>query len=266
MKKIYEKRELTFAIVWIVIYCILQSFANPLNEMIGVEYSASAVFCALQALIIWNFIRKNNLSKRYGLCKSGIPARRFLYYVPLFILSTRNFWNNITVNYSWAGTVCRIVCMLCVGFVEEVIFRGFLFKGIEEDRAETMRFHDHDLSAGRNGQTGADVKTAVIISSVTFGLGHLLNLVNGSGAGLAENLFQVTGAIAIGFLFVILFYRGGSLLPCIITHSAINITSTFADETGLTLGKRLLFQLVLFVITVSYALFLTKSLPEKSDG
>ena len=33
------------------------------------------------------------------------------------------------------------------------------------------------------------------------GLGHLLNLVNGSGAGLAENLFQVTGAIAIGFCF-----------------------------------------------------------------
>ena len=36
-------------------------------------------------------------------------------------------------------------------------------------------------------------------------MGHLLNLVNGSGAGIAENLFQVTGAIAIGFLFVSLY-------------------------------------------------------------
>ena len=32
MKKLYEKNELTFALVWIVIYCVLQSLANPLNE------------------------------------------------------------------------------------------------------------------------------------------------------------------------------------------------------------------------------------------
>ena len=47
MKKLYEKNELTFALVWIVIYCVLQSLANPLNEMIGIEYSASGgrTFC-----------------------------------------------------------------------------------------------------------------------------------------------------------------------------------------------------------------------------
>ena len=49
--------------------------------------------------------------------------------------------------------------MLCVGFAEEVIFRGFLFRAMEKD----------------------NVKTAIIGSSVTFGLGHVLNLVNGSG-------------------------------------------------------------------------------------
>lgn len=35
MKKLYEKNELTFAIVWIVVYCVLQSLANPLNKAIG---------------------------------------------------------------------------------------------------------------------------------------------------------------------------------------------------------------------------------------
>lgn len=109
--------------------------------------------------------------------------------------------------------------MLCVGFVEEVIFRGFLFRAIAKD----------------------NVKTAIVISSVTFGLGHLINLVNGSGMDLTENLFQIIGAIALGFLFVILSYRGGSLLPCIITHSTINITSVFANETGLTVEKRIIF-------------------------
>lgn len=44
MRKLYEKSELTFTIVWIVVYCVLQSLANPLNQKIGVEYSASAIF------------------------------------------------------------------------------------------------------------------------------------------------------------------------------------------------------------------------------
>lgn len=239
MKKLYEKNELAFALTCIAVYCILQSLANPLNEILGVEYSASALLCALQAAVLFLFLKNNGLMKLYGLCRSPLPARRFLYYIPLILLATRNFWNGAAVNYPWADAACRIVCMLCVGFVEEVIFRGLLFKAMLKDNATS----------------------AIVVSSVTFGLGHLLNLINGSGAGLAETLFQVTGAIAIGFLFVILFYRGGSLLPCVVTHAAINISSTFANEAGLTLERQLLFQLALFVITVSYTLILTRTLP-----
>ena len=44
MKKLYEKSELTFALVWIAVYCVLQSLANPLNEIIGTAYAASAAF------------------------------------------------------------------------------------------------------------------------------------------------------------------------------------------------------------------------------
>lgn len=241
MKKLYEKNQLTFSLVWIGIYCVLQSLANPLNEKIGIAYSASALFCVLQAIALWMFIQKNGLQKQYGLCASPFPARRFLYYMPLMVLMSRNFWNGVTVNFPLADTVCYVICMLCVGFVEEVIFRGFLFKALAKD----------------------NVTSAIIISSVTFGLGHLLNLVNGSGATLAENLFQVTGAIVIGFLFVILFYRGGSLLPCIIAHSFINTASAFANEAGLTLEKRMVFHLALIGINAAYALILTKTLPER---
>lgn len=59
MKKLYEKSELTFAIVWIVIYSVLQSVANPLNERIGVEYSASVILCAIQAVILFAFLWRN---------------------------------------------------------------------------------------------------------------------------------------------------------------------------------------------------------------
>ena len=90
----------------------------------------------------------------------------------------------------------------------------------------------------------------------------IMSLVNGSEAGLAENLFQVTGAIAIAFLFVILFGRGGSLLLCILAHAVINITSIFANITGLTTEKGMTMHLILIVAAVAYALFLAKTLPK----
>ena len=242
MKKLYEKNELTFSIMWIVVYCVLQSMANPLNKIIGIEYAASAAFCILQTIVLFTFIRKNKLQERYGLCKSSVPASRFLYYVPLIILATGNLWNGAAINYSLPETVCRIVCMLCVGFLEEVIFRGFLFVSIAKE----------------------NVRSAIIISSVTFGVGHLINLFNGSGMELVNNLCQICFAIAVGFLLVTIFYRGGSLLPCIIVHSAINTLGTFANDTDLTMQMNLLHIFALILITVAYTLILTKTLPRKS--
>ena len=244
MKKLYEKNELTFAIIWIVVYCVLQSLANPLGKMIGIEYSASAAFCILQMVVLFAFIRKNNLLKRYGLCKSLVPVCRFLYYVPLLVLASGNLWNGVAFNYSPPETVCRIVCMLCVGFLEEVIFRGLLFKAIAKN----------------------NIKSAVMISSVTFGIGHIINLFNGSGMDLVSNLCQIIFAVAIGFLLVTIFYRGGSLLPCIIVHAAINTLGTFANDTSLTTEMRLLHLAVLIVITVAYTLILTRTLPKKQWG
>ena len=241
MKKLYEKNELTFAIVWIVVYCVLQSLANPLNKVIGIGYAASTVFCILQVIVLFNFIRKNNLQKRYGLCKSPVPACRFLYYMPLIILASGNLWNGVAVDYTSVETVCRIVCMLCVGFLEEVIFRGLLFKAIARD----------------------NIKSAIIISSVTFGIGHIINLFNGSGMNLLNNLCQIVFAIAVGFLLVTIFYRSGSLLPCIIVHSVINTLSTFANDTNLTAEMHLLHIAILIVITVIYTLILTRTLPKK---
>ena len=130
--------------------------------------------------------------------------------------------------------------MLCVGFLEEVIFRGFLFKAIAKD----------------------NIKSAVIISSVTFGIGHIINLFNGSGMDLASNLCQIVLAIAVGFLLVTIFYRGGSLLPCIIVHATINALSTFANDTSLTTEMHLLHLAALIAVTVAYTLILTRTLPQ----
>ena len=139
-----------------------------------------------------------------------------------------------------AVTACRIVCMLCVGFLEEVIFRGLLFKAIAKD----------------------NIKSAIVISSVTFGIGHIINLFNGSGMDLVGNLCQIVFAVAVGFLLVTILYRGGSLLPCIFVHSAINTLGTFANDANLTTEMHLLHLAVLVAVTVAYTLILTRTLPK----
>ena len=131
--------------------------------------------------------------------------------------------------------------MLGVGFLEEVIFRGLLFTAIAKD----------------------NIKSAAVISSVTFGIGHIVDLINGSGRDLVENLCQIVFAVAVGFLLVTIFYRGGSLLPCILVHAAINVSGTFADDTGLTVAMRLCHVAVLTAFAVAYTLILTKTLPKR---
>lgn len=194
-------------------------------------------------VLLLTWIRKNGLTKYYGLCPSNIPARRFLWYVPLVLFMSRNLWFGFAINFPAADTACYILSMLCVGFLEEVIFRGLLFQALAKE----------------------NIKTAVIVSSVTFGLGHILNLLNGSGMGLIANLCQIVGAVACGFLFVILFYRGGSLIPCIVAHSVNNAVSAFTNEAALTVENRLIFSAINLVLVAAYALILCRTLPRGKD-
>lgn len=58
-----------------------------------------------------------------------------------------------------------------------------------------------------------NIRSAVIISSVTFGIGHIINLFNGSGMNLVNNLCQIVFAIAVGFLLVTIFIAAKACCP-----------------------------------------------------
>ena len=240
LNNLYEKNELYFALVWIGIYCVANSLANPISKAIGIDSSAALIFNLILTITLFMWINKKGLTKYYGLCNTNVPAGRFLWYIPLILFMSRNLWFGFSINIPVLDTVCHILSMLCVGFLEEVIFRGFLFKALAKD----------------------NVKKAIIVSSITFGLGHILNLFNGSGMDLIANLCQIVGAVACGFLFVIIFYRGGSLIPCIIAHSVNNAAGVFANGAGLTVEKRILFSAINLIVVVVYALVLTKTLPK----
>ena len=235
MKKLYEKSELGFALMWIGIYCVGMSVFDELARRIGVESSASAVFAAAVSLFLYFWLKKNGRLEYFGLCKPTASAKAFLFYIPLIVITLQNVWGGVAVHYDAAGTVCFILKMLCVGFLEELIFRGFLFKALSRD----------------------SIKWAVVVSSVTFGLGHIINLINGSGMGLAENLVQIFFAVLIGFLYVIIFHRGGCLWPCIISHGVLNSLSAFSAA-----GESMIRVVILCVLVVTYAVVLLKTLPK----
>lgn len=237
MKRLYEKSEIGFAIMWIIIYVVGSSIADNVSLIIGIEKSVTFAWNVLLTVLLYRFVKKNELLRYYGLCASPYAAKKYMYFIPLIIIASVNLWAGVSLNYALHVTLLYTGSMVLIGFLEELIFRGFLFKAMSKD----------------------NVRTAIIVSSVTFGIGHIVNLLNGNEADLLSNISQVCYAIAIGFLFVILFYRGKSLWPAIVTHSVFNALHVFANEAPLH-EHQLYISSALIIISLSYALFLMKTL------
>ena len=202
MKKLYEKNELGAALLWIGAYCAV---SIPIRGSLGDESPVMLLGLAAIAGGILAFVKALRLEEKYGLVKWRGGAKEYLFFLPLLVLMTGNLWGGVGMAYGGAAQVCAALSMLLVGFIEELIFRGFLFRALLEREAPPV---------------------AVAISAVTFGVGHILNLLTGRG-GL-ETLVQVAFAVAWGFLFTFVFYKSGSLLACIAAHGLVDVFSKFA--------------------------------------
>ena len=240
LKKLYDRSELWFALAWIIAYVVLASTGDNISADLGIDKIVTLPILIAMSVILCFFVRKNGLTEKYGLCKPRLPAARMLYYIPLLVLLTANLWYGVRLNQSPLETVLYILAMFCVGFLEEVIFRGLLFRAMARD----------------------GVKSAIVVSSVTFGIGHIVNLFNGSGAELLPNLLQVIYAMAIGFAFVLIYCRTGSLMPCIVTHGVFNGLSAFANESVITPKRQIVSGVLLAVIAGGYALYLALAVKE----
>ncbi len=254
LKRIYKENEVNFALIWIVIYVVIMNIA--LNYCGGFDNLASKtidqllvpVICILLiAIMLTIWIVKNKLSKKYGICKVNGKLKNFLWFIPLIIMSCINMKNGLELPAPIIISLLMMLNMMIAGYVEEIIFRGFLFKGMAKD----------------------NLKVAILVSSLTFGVGHIVNIFNTSD--ILGVLLQVCYATSIGFLYTIIFYKSGSLWPNIISHAFVNGTSVFASEYGpfsslinLIFGStsqslvEIISALIIIIISSSYALWLYK--------
>ena len=233
MKKIFEKHETLFCLLLIVIYIIVNSYCI---QNFGIEDYRSTIINTIFsiALIILMIILKR--TSYYGLTKVT-NLKKYIYFIPLLLIISVNLWNGININNSTSEIVFHFLNMINVGFIEEIIFRGFLFKMMEKD----------------------NVKRAIIVSAITFGIGHIVNLLN--GADLVPTIMQVCYAISIGYLFVIIFHKSKSLIPCIITHCLFNSLSIFNIENGISLYVSSVF---LIIVPMVYAIYINKNINERN--
>lgn len=209
MKKLYEKDPVWFAVLWIGIYVLSFGNADTLSEAIGIPKLLTVVVGILLSFLLWHFLRSNHLTKAYGLCRFQGKPRVFLYFLPLIAISSVNFWNGLTLQEAPLTILLYILSMCCVAFLEEVIFRGLLFRGLCKE----------------------NITVAIWVSSLTFGFGHIVNLF--FGEPVLPTIMQLVYASAIGFCYTVIVYTGGSLLPCILSHAFVNTTSIFAREPDL---------------------------------
>ena len=239
MSRLYLKNELYFSLLWIALYVVLVSVADSISLNLGTAKIITAPLCIVMAIVLILWINKNGLGNKYGLGKVQFDYRKYLYFLPLVLIASTNLWGGIALHVSAVESLLYIVSMICVGFIEEVIFRGFLFIALCK----------------------GNVKHAIVISSLTFGLGHIVNLLN--GAEVVSTLLQICYAVAIGFLFTIIFYKSKSLIPCIVTHSTINSLSVLSGDRSDML--RIIIPILLTITALSYAVWILKKGPKTID-
>ena len=206
MLKFYEKHRVLFAVILIVVYCVTNA---PIKEKYGYGSIQMLLLLAAFTVAIAIFVKAGHLEEDLGLKGWPKNMKKLLYLIPMFVVATGNVWDGFAPSFTGTALLYATLSMALVGFVEEAIFRGFLFKGMLAE-----------------GSTVA----AIVVSSLTFGLGHIVNMFAGQAS--FETFIQMIFAITWGFIFTMVYYKGGKLWPCIIAHSMIDVLAELGADNG----------------------------------
>lgn len=187
--------------LYLVVYPMICSFFADFKKV------STIINLAVMALmIVFSLVRIHDVKdfKGYGVC-AGDNAGKMKLILPLFILPIMN----VPSLFMGANVTPMVTASaIYVGIMEELIFRGCVYKLVDD------KWGEHK---------------AIVFSSIAFGLIHLINL-SGSGKYIVYlTILQVFYACAIGFAFAVVRARTGSILFPVIVHALVDIIG-MADE------------------------------------
>lgn len=165
-------------------------------------------------------------------------CNNFICLLPCFLVAINNMpfipWIKGTCTFaqvSIAKILLFVLYCTLVSTFEEFIFRGVLFPSL--------------LSCFNKNKKG--LINAMVLSSLFFGLVHILNLF--SGAGVAETIIQVGYSTLIGGLCVFVFVKTYNILCSVLIHGVYNFCGLLFNST-IGLGNGVFFDTATVIITI----------------
>ncbi|MDE6592316.1 MAG: CPBP family intramembrane metalloprotease [Oscillospiraceae bacterium] len=216
-------------------------FAN--KNLLGVTV-ISGILIVLVFFLIFR-IRKSDVKKEWKLRKTDrtyflLSISVSFSYSLLFYLLTYNasIENSLMIHdsvgyysgiFPGLGIIMMIINLIVIAPVsEEIALRGIVYTRIEKT---------------------ANPITAIIVSSVFFGLIHLM----------AGGIILVAGSFIMGAVFGIVFYKTNSLLACFIAHAAANLPDfIFYGNPELPGGLMILLEILSCAVFIFGIIFLIR--------
>ena len=224
-----ETKPVAHAVFLIALYIAIVNIGDSLG---GIPNLATSLLLTVFSMVLF-FYSKIRISVGFdSFSKSN--AKRTLYYLPLAALVGLGFLGGIDSSLSFSDILIAVLLMTNVGFVEELLFRGYLLEAIEKEKGS---------------------KRAVIISGITFGIGHIVNILRGYDA--SELAVQIAGAVAIGLVLALLVVLTRNLIPGILFHILFNIGGTITVEES---SSEVVLLLLIIGICAAYLLYLLRQL------
>ena len=216
----------------ILVYLTLGTIAHRTKlSNVGFEGIANLVLSVIAATLLsimgwWRVV---------GFRRPDQPSD-LLYFVVPFLPAVISLVAGVELKSVLVVTQLLIVTAM-VGFAEEAIFRGLMLNALKP-RGEW---------------------TAVIVTSLLFGLSHSLNVL--SGKNLAVVAVQILYALAIGFVFAALVIKKGIIWPLVLAHFLIDFTAMIG-KTNFSLAWDSVLGVTITFVLGSYGLFVMLQKPD----
>ena len=184
------------ALLTALLSCFGLPILRAVSGKIGVGENVGFWTTGVLALSLIIFLMQKKGMWQYGWCRS-LNKGNWKFLIPILLMGVFNipylFWTS-----GFNPVFVALFTSAFVGFAEELAFRGYLYRALE-------------LKLGEG--------KAILISSVVFGLFHLINLTH---APVQDVLLQVLYAFCIGMVFAVVRAKTKSLFWPIIAHAALN--------------------------------------------
>lgn len=238
MKKLYTNKAVLHSLVWLAFYLVLNTVTGNIADAMDIDDNmVSAIPNLVLAVICFCYLKSTGIAKDIGLLtKPAEKSSIMLYYIPLLILPFLNLFYGINTSLSAIEVVLILAMYTGVGFMEEIVFRGLMFKALDK---KWNRY------------------VVVAFISFTFAIGHIASMVAVSQSG-TDTILQIINAFVVGFMFMAVMLASGNLTICVISHILYNFLANIS-LVGYTHPEIIVANTVITLLYFAYLIFNAKN-------